>query len=137
MAATFVNLETGSAFRVVSTEESRALTAKYEPGIKDRHLAQLAAYKVMPLETLFTVKAVSVDVPINDMPGPTRFKAVCESCQTVVRDKREVLENGRILCRTCAFGAYYVPLENAVNGFQGGHNGGVYPANNKPGGTLL
>jgi len=110
MAATFVNLETGRAFRVVSTEESRTLTEKYAPGIKDKHHAQLTAYKVMPPETLFTVQAVRVEVPINDMPGPTRFKAVCESCQTVVRDKREVFENGRILCRACAFGTYWVPL---------------------------
>jgi len=118
MAATFVNLETGCAYRIVSTEDSRALTGEYAPGIKDKHLAQLTAYKVMPLEVLFTVQKVRVDVPINDLPGPTRFKAVCDRCQTVVRDKREVLENGRILCRACAFGTYYEPLEKAGNGCQ-------------------
>ena len=61
----------------------------------------------MSLEELFTVEEVIVDVPACDMPGPTRFKAVCARCNTVVRDKREVLKNDEILCKPCAFGTYY------------------------------
>ncbi len=57
--------------------------------------------KLEPLEEVF------VDVPACDMPGPTRFKAVCARCNTVVRDKREVLKNDEILCKPCAFGTYY------------------------------
>jgi len=110
MAATFVNLETNRAFRIRSTEKSRELAAKYAPEIKDNQLQQLEAYKLMPLEELFEVQEVKVDVPINDMPGPTRFKAVCQECKTVVRDKKEVYKNEQILCRSCAFGAYYRPL---------------------------
>jgi len=110
MAATFVNLETNRAFRIRSTEKSRELAAKYAPEIMDNHLQQLEAYKLMPLEELFEVQAVTVDIPINDMPGPNRFKAVCQECKTVVRDKKEVYKNEQILCRSCAFGAYYRPL---------------------------
>ncbi len=110
MAATFVNLETEQAFRIASTEESRQLATKYVPGAEDRHLQQLKAYKIMPLEALFEVKEVTVEIPISDMPGPTRFKAVCQRCHTVVRDKKEVYKKGRILCRSCAFGAYYKVL---------------------------
>jgi formylmethanofuran dehydrogenase subunit E len=111
MAATFVNLETHVAFRICSTEDARNLTAKYAPHIREEKLRQIEAYKVMPLEELFTVEQVQVDIPQSEMPGPSIFKVVCEKCHTVVRDKKEVRQNGRILCRSCAFGAYYRPLE--------------------------
>jgi formylmethanofuran dehydrogenase subunit E len=110
MAATFVNLETGKAFRIISTEEARHLVEKYAPEIADKREQQLAAYKRMDLETLFTIEEVKVDVNAADMPGPTRFKAVCEKCGQVVRDKREVMKNNQILCRPCALGAYYQPV---------------------------
>jgi formylmethanofuran dehydrogenase subunit E len=109
MAATFVNLETDRAFRIRSTEKSRELAAEYAPEIKDKHLQQLEAYKRMPTDLLFKIQSVEVKVPIHNMPGPTRFKATCQSCGTVVRDKKEIYQNGKILCRSCAFGAYYRP----------------------------
>ncbi|MCG8640981.1 MAG: FmdE family protein [Desulfobacterales bacterium] len=111
MAATFLNLETKKAFRIVSTEESRALARQYGSDTMDENLQQLEAYKQMDDSELFTVEEVRVDVPACDMPGPTRFKTVCEKCSTVVRDKREVLKNNQILCRSCAFGTYYQPVE--------------------------
>ncbi len=107
MAATFVNLDTQKAFRIISTEESRDLVELYAPDIKDQGQQQLEAYKKMSLDELFIVEEVFVDVPACDMPGPTRFKAVCARCNTVVRDKREVLKNDEILCKPCAFGTYY------------------------------
>ena len=112
MAATFVNIETGKAFRIASTEESRELAAVYAPDIADKRQQQLEAYKKMDLDTLFTVEEVRVDIPACDMPGPTRFKAVCARCHTTIRDKREVMKNDEILCRSCAFGSYYQPVKN-------------------------
>ncbi len=107
MAATFVNLETQRAFRVVSTERSRDLAASYVPDILDQSSAQLEAYKRMPLHDLFDVFEVRVDIPETDFPGPTRAKAVCESCGAVVRDGREIHENGRVLCHFCHGDVYY------------------------------
>ncbi len=107
MAATFVNLETGRAFRIRSTERSRDLAAEYAPEIKAKHQQQLEAYKRMPTDVLFEIQPVDVTIPIHNMPGPTRFKATCQNCGTTVRDKKEVYQNGKILCRSCAFGAYY------------------------------
>jgi formylmethanofuran dehydrogenase subunit E len=112
MAATFVNLESGKAFRIVSTESSRDLALVYAPGIDDVRQRQLEAYTNMPDDVLFTVTPVWVDVPVHDMPGPTRFKAQCESCGIIVRDKKEVLAGDRVLCRACAHGAYYQPLKS-------------------------
>jgi formylmethanofuran dehydrogenase subunit E len=100
----------------VSTEESRDLTSKYAPFITTKHLQQVEAYKVMPLEELFIVQEVAVEIPETDLPGPSRFKAVCRQCGQVVRDGKEVVKNGQVLCVPCALGAYYrlVKTQKAV-----------------------
>ena len=107
MAATFVNLETGKAFRVISTEESRDLAETYAPEIAEKHARQLEAYKRMPDSVLFRVQEVDVHLPEEDLPGPTRFKAVCSQCGQVVRDRREVIKDGRSFCKPCAEDVYF------------------------------
>jgi formylmethanofuran dehydrogenase subunit E len=107
MAATFVNLETQQAFRVISTEESRDLAALYTPWESDKRLQQLHAYKVMPDSVMFRVQKVLVDLTPFDLPGPTRQKATCVKCGQVVRDHREVIRDGQAYCRPCALGAYF------------------------------
>ena len=107
MAATFVNLETSQAFRVISTEESRDLAEAYAPEIAEKHARQLEAYKRMPDSVLFRVQEVDVTLPEEDLPGPTRFKAVCSQCGQVVRDRREVIKDGRSFCKPCAHDVYF------------------------------
>jgi formylmethanofuran dehydrogenase subunit E len=107
MAATFVNVETGSAFRVLSTEEARDLVPLYAPGVGGKTGQQLEAYRRMPDSVLFRVQRVRVPIKDSDLPGPTRFKAICSRCGQVVRDQREVLVNGEVLCKPCAQGAYF------------------------------
>ena len=107
MAATFVNLESGRAFRVLSTEEARDLACVYAPEIAAKSPRQLEAYKRMPDSVLFQVQQVDVDISEFDLPGPTRYKTTCMHCGQIVRDHREVLENGNTLCKPCARGAYF------------------------------
>lgn len=112
MAATFINLESGKAFRIVSKESSREDAIQFAPEITDKRLQQLEAYKRMTTDDLFSIQQVIVDVPACDMPGPTRFKAVCEQCGQVVRDKKEICKNNQTLCKPCALGSYYQPVEH-------------------------
>jgi formylmethanofuran dehydrogenase subunit E len=107
MAATFINLENGKAFRVISTEESRDLAAFYAPGEADRRQQQTTAYKVMPDSVMFRVQEVKVGLTPFDLPGPTRQKITCMKCGQVVRDNREVRQNGFVYCRPCTSGAYF------------------------------
>lgn len=107
MAATFVNLESAQAFRVISTEESRDLAAVYAPEIEGRYPRQLEAYKRMPDSVLFRVQQVEVKIDETDMPGPSRSKVTCISCGQVVRDGREVTIDSRPYCIPCAGGAYF------------------------------
>jgi formylmethanofuran dehydrogenase subunit E len=107
MAATFVNLETGKAFRVVSTEEARSLADSYAPEIAEKSARQLAAYKRMPDSVLFRVQKVTLKLKDCDLPGPTRYKVPCSRCGQVVRDQREVIKNGQVLCKPCAQESYF------------------------------
>lgn len=108
MAATFLNLETGLAYRVVSTEDARSLVSSYAPEINQKYPQQLEAYKQMPNSVLFRVQQVEVAVPDEDLPGPTRYKATCSRCGQVVRDRREVIMDGRTLCKPCAGTPYFL-----------------------------
>ena len=107
MAATFVNLETGAAFRVLSTEEARELVPLYAPGTGEKAGQQLQAYQRMPDSVLFRVQRVRVPVHECDLPGPTRYKSICSRCGQIVRDRREVVVNGEVLCKPCAHGTYF------------------------------
>ena len=114
MAATFLNLDNGKAYRIVSTESARELTHAYAPDIENGRLRQIEAYQHMPDTVLFDVMPVRVDVPLHEMPGPSTFKSRCDACGAMVRDKKEVLVNDRILCRPCAHGTYYRLLETTA-----------------------
>lgn len=107
MAATFINLETNRALRIISTEEARDLAALYAPLEPDKRGQQLEAYRVMPDSVLFRVQEVKVDLTPFDLPGPTRSKVACVQCGQVVRDGREVIQDGLPYCRPCAQGGYF------------------------------
>ena len=107
MAATFLNLETGKAFRVVSTEEARDLAAVYAPELSGKSRQQLTAYCRMPDSVLFRVQQVRVPIKPVELPGPTQRKVACSRCGQVVREGREIEVEGKLLCRPCAKGAYF------------------------------
>ena len=49
MAATFMNLDTGDSYRVLSTEEARDLAQVYAPEFATKSERQITAYKRMPV----------------------------------------------------------------------------------------
>jgi len=107
MAATFLNLETKKAVRIVSTEASRDLVPLYADDITCYPDQQIEAYKRMPDSVLFRVEEVEVTLSEYDFPGPTRRKVTCAQCGQVVRDHREIVKNGVSLCKICAGSAYF------------------------------
>lgn len=107
MAATFLNLDTGSSYRILSTEESRELSDIYAPEVSGKGARQIIAYEKMPDSVLFRVQKVHVKISELDMPGPTKQKIECSRCGQIVRDGREVEENGQILCKPCSGKCYF------------------------------
>ncbi|MBI5525360.1 MAG: TraR/DksA C4-type zinc finger protein [Deltaproteobacteria bacterium] len=112
MAATFFNLESGRAVRVLAREKSRDRAKELLPGHADVHKAQLEAYKVMADEDLFDWRPVTVELDVADMPGRPLSRVRCDRCGEHVQDCREVRIDGATLCRACAHGAYFRTIEN-------------------------
>ncbi len=107
MAATFVNLKTGKAVRVIAREDSRQKAKEYFPEIENKYEAQLQAYKVMPDEELFDTMEVTVRIRPEDMPGRPMRRIKCDRCGEFIQDMREIQRNGKILCKPCFEGGYY------------------------------
>jgi formylmethanofuran dehydrogenase subunit E len=107
MAATFMNLKTGAAVRVVAREDAREKARVYFPEIQDKYEAQMKAYRIMPDDELFEVMEVRVTIRPEDMPGRPLQRVRCEECGEYVQDMREVSRGGRLLCKACVSGGYY------------------------------
>jgi len=107
MAATFVNLKTNKAVRITALEEARETSKNYAPEIEDKYKQQLEAYRIMPDEELFKIQQVKVAIPNADMPGRPMKRVQCEACGDWVQDCREMVRDGKTLCRPCADGRYY------------------------------
>jgi formylmethanofuran dehydrogenase subunit E len=58
-------------------------------------------------EQLFTCRPVKITVPEEDKPGRPARKSACTACGEQIQDAREVVKDGRTLCKACADGAYY------------------------------
>ena len=67
VAATFLDLGTGTAFRVVAKDTSRDAVWRYiDPGT-DAKLVQFEGYQTMPDTELFDVMPVRVNIRLEDM----------------------------------------------------------------------
>lgn len=113
MAATFLNLKTRRAVRLVAREDAREKARVCSPGAPDRYAAQADAYRDMPDADLFSLLRVEVSVSPQDMPGRPLSRVRCDICGEHVQDKREVHRGKAMLCRGCADGRYYAPEGNS------------------------
>lgn len=109
VAATFVDLETRRAIRVVVKESAKQKAREMFPELDKEH-GQQKAYRVMPEEEMFEKQWVRVAVKPEDLPGFKGPRAVCAECGEGINFKREVVREGRTLCRACAGERYYEPL---------------------------
>jgi len=109
VAATFVDLETGRALRVAARESSKEKAGAMFPGIAGRDQQQMAAYRVMEDAGLFDEQWVRVELPPEEFPGYKGHRVVCAECGEGISFRREVVREGRLLCRACAGERYYQP----------------------------
>lgn len=115
MAATFVNMKTGKAVRISNKTESRRraeeLAKELTPvcGAKDAFAEALAR---MSEEELFNIREVAVRLKPEDLPGEPLGIVTCEECGETVIDRREVVKNGKVLCRPCSEGGAYYTLKD-------------------------
>ena len=107
VAATFVDLETRRAVRVLARDDSRSKAKSMFPEMAEESKRQLAAYKVMDEAELFVVETVEVNLAPEDLPGRPRSRVACGQCGEGINDGRERRVDGRVLCRSCAGENYY------------------------------
>jgi formylmethanofuran dehydrogenase subunit E len=112
MAATFVDLgikdvSTGKAIRIAAKESSKALARTMHPEIESKNQQQMLAYREMPEDDLFTKQWVKVELPAEEFPGYKGERIVCAECGEGINFRREVLRDGRVLCRGCSGERYY------------------------------
>ena len=107
MAATFVDVSTGKAIRIAAKESSKALARAMHPEIENKNQQQMLAYREMPEDDLFTKQWVKVELPAEEFPGYKGERIVCAECGEGINFRREVLRDGRVLCRACSGEQYY------------------------------
>jgi formylmethanofuran dehydrogenase subunit E len=110
MAATFVDVSTGKAIRIAAKESSKALARAMHPKIESKNQQQMQAYREMAEDDLFTKQWVKVELPAEEFPGYKGERIVCAECGEGINFRREVLRDGRVLCRACAGEKYYEAL---------------------------
>ena len=109
VAATFVDLQTGRAVRVAARESSKQAARELFPEL-GKDACQQKAYAQLSDEILFDKHRVKVEVPPEDLPGFKGPRVVCSQCGEGVNFRREVVVEGRTLCRSCSGEKYYETL---------------------------
>jgi formylmethanofuran dehydrogenase subunit E len=108
VAATFLNLESGEAVRILARDEARSLAEERYPLVESKKERQMRAYREATDDELFKISRVSVVYDEMDAPGHTRSRIQCAACGEGVNDGREVAQtDGLKLCKPCALGGYY------------------------------
>ena len=102
MAATFVNLATGQAVRIVALENSRELARQRYPEIENKGQQQMKAYRELTDDELFREQRVTVELPAREMPGYKGERVTCAECGEGVNFDRFVEREGHRLCLSCA-----------------------------------
>jgi formylmethanofuran dehydrogenase subunit E len=105
-AATFVNIETGEAVRVIDIDANKKdMETEGEDDETVEELIERIAKT--PAEDLFEIQRVSVKIDENDLPGKPREIAKCAGCGEVVMDGKHHLKGGRAYCTSCFTESYY------------------------------
>lgn len=107
VAATFVDVTTGKGIRIAAKESSKALARQMHPEIADKNQQQMLAYREISDEDLFATQWVKVELPPEEFPGYKGERVVCEVCGEGINFRREVRQDGKVLCRACAGEKYY------------------------------
>ncbi len=102
MAATFVDLGSGRAVRVVALEDSRELARKLYPHEENKSRRQLLAYRELTDAQLFSEQWVRVAIDPADLPGQSHERVACPRCGEGVNFGRFALVSGESVCLSCA-----------------------------------
>lgn len=101
-AATFIDTGSGRAVRIA------ALPKKPDQSRDMKEVAKMIC--TAPEEEIFRVQKVSITVPPEDLPGFPTHKDVCSRCGEEIMDRKEIVIDGKAVCKNCAHGSYYTVI---------------------------
>jgi formylmethanofuran dehydrogenase subunit E len=107
VAATFVDIETGSAVRLRPHPDARDAAPKYAPHAPSPWHAQRDGYSVMPTTALLQAESVALTAPLAAILGEDGVRVRCARCGEEIINGREVAIGGDAVCRGCVGDAYY------------------------------
>jgi formylmethanofuran dehydrogenase subunit E len=111
IAATFVDVKTGTAIRVAPRLDVRERAYKFVPTEKRHYFAQLEAYQIMPDEELLVLQPVELIIPVEKIVSRVGARVNCSICGEEIINEREIRPT---LCRYCAgVGYYQVPYPDS------------------------
>lgn len=97
MAASFIDMNTNKGVRIVVDAKQNA------PEDED----QVAFWNQFSDEQLLKFEPITVDLKPEDLPGRPTQKTNCEICHEKIMDGRDILKEGKVICKACAKDAYY------------------------------
>ena len=114
VAATFVNVKTGQAFRLAPRPDIRQRAQETIPDEARHYFAQLQGYQVMAEEELFTTTAVILSTAIEQILGRPGVRVCCSACGEEIINGREIPFQDMIYCRSCFGKGYYREAKAAL-----------------------
>lgn len=102
VAATLVDTHSGRSLRISPRPEARALAICQVPNAPSRWHAYLDGYQIIDDEAMFQVREVTLTRSVAEIVSLPDLRAVCDECREEIMNGREIVVDGRALCRPCA-----------------------------------
>jgi len=107
VAATMVDTFTGQAVRVCPSSSARNVAISRTPEAESPWCSYLQAYQTMTDEELLAIESVQLTRSLAEILSKPGLRVHCDECGEEIMNEREVLSDGKALCRACVGDAYY------------------------------
>ena len=107
VAAALVDSKTGRAVRLAPRDDVRKRAAAVAPDAPNRWQGQLQAYKLIADEEMFQVQDIAMNLDVTAIVGKPGIRVNCAVCGEEILNQREVVQDGKALCRSCAGESYW------------------------------
>lgn len=107
VAAGFVDMQTGNAFRIWPNPQCRTRALDYAPAAPNRWRTQLDAYQILPAPELLCAHEIECVLDLKALIAKHGVRVNCGVCGEEILNQREATQGDEVLCRSCANGGYF------------------------------
>jgi formylmethanofuran dehydrogenase subunit E len=106
VAATFIDTHSSIAVRIAPHAQARANARALFPHLS-KWSAYLEGYKVLPNDQLLVVRNVELTFSLEQLISHAGARVICSVCSEEILNGREVLQEGKVMCQSCAGDSYW------------------------------